>query len=158
MLNPEIFRQYDIRGIAGKDMRDEDVVLLGQGIGTYLARQGNRFIAVGYDCRVTSAAYARALITGLLATGARIVDVGMVPTPLTYYAIRYLNTQGSVMVTASHNPPQYNGFKICSGTDSVYGEQIQEIRRIIDIGRFEQGAGRFDHCVSASMPETAPPG
>ena len=141
MLNPEIFRQYDIRGIAGKDMTDEDVVLLGKGIGTYLARQGNRFIAVGRDCRTTSDAYSEALITGLMATGARVVDIGVCPTPLSYFAIRHLSTEGSVMVTASHNPAEYNGFKICNGVDSIYGEQIQQIRRIIDKGEFEQGTG-----------------
>ena len=141
MLNPEIFRQYDIRGIAGKDMTDEDVVVLGKGIGTYLARRGNRFIAVGRDCRTTSDAYSEALITGLMATGARVVDIGVCPTPLSYFAIRHLSTEGSVMVTASHNPAEYNGFKICSGVDSVYGEQIQQIRIIIDKGDFEQGTG-----------------
>ena len=141
MLNPEIFRQYDIRGIAGKDMTEEDVKQLGRGIGTYLARQGNRYIVVGRDCRVTSDAYSRALISGLTATGARVVDIGVCPTPLSYFAIRHLNTQGSVMVTASHNPPEYNGFKICSGVDSVYGQQIQEIRELIDDGQFEQGQG-----------------
>lgn len=144
MLNTEIFRQYDIRGIAGKDMTEEDVEQLGRGIGTYLARQGSRYIVVGRDCRVTSDAYSRALISGLTATGARVVDIGVCPTPLSYFAIRHLNTQGSVMVTASHNPPEYNGFKICSGVDSVYGEQIQEIRKLIEDRQFEQGRGSME--------------
>ena len=139
MLNPEIFRQYDIRGIAGKDMTPADILLLGKGIGTYLQRQGNRFIAVGRDCRQTSDDYAEKLISGLTATGCRVVDIGICPTPVAYFAIRQLNTQGCVMVTASHNPPEYNGFKICSGVDSVFGEQIQQIRRIIDENDFTQG-------------------
>lgn len=145
MLNPEIFRQYDIRGIAGQDMTEEDIVLLGKGIGTYLRRQGRQFIAVGRDCRTTSEAYARNLIAGLTATGCRIADIGLCTTPLSYFAIRHLNTQGSVMVTASHNPPEYNGFKICSGTDSVYGEQLQNVRRIIAAGDFVQGRGSCEH-------------
>jgi phosphomannomutase/phosphoglucomutase len=141
MLNPEIFRQYDIRGIAGKDMQEEDVATLGKGIGTYLQQQGNSFIAVGRDCRVTSDAYAEYLIAGLAASGCRVVDIGVCPTPVSYFAIRHLKTQGSVMVTASHNPPEYNGFKICSGTDSVYGDQLQEIRGIIEKGDFRTGEG-----------------
>jgi phosphomannomutase / phosphoglucomutase len=139
MLNPEIFRQYDIRGIAGKDMTEEDVRLLGQGIGTYLSRQGNTYIAVGRDCRETADSYSKQLIEGLTSTGCRVVDIGMCPTPVGYFAIRHLKTQGCVMVTASHNPPEYNGFKICSGVDSVYGEQIQEIRKLIKGKDFLQG-------------------
>jgi phosphomannomutase / phosphoglucomutase len=144
MLNPEIFRQYDIRGIAGKDMAEQDVVLIGKGIGTYLARQGNRYVAVGRDCRLTSDAYAERLIEGLTATGCRVVDIGICPTPMTYFAIRHLDTKGSVMVTASHNPPEYNGFKICSGVDSVFGGQIQEIRKIIEKEEFARGEGSVD--------------
>jgi phosphomannomutase / phosphoglucomutase len=145
MLNPEIFRQYDIRGIAGKDMDEKDVVLLGRGIGTYLHRQGNAYIAVGRDCRVSSDDYAERLIQGLTATGCRVVDIGMCPTPVSYFAIRHLSTQGAVMVTASHNPPEYNGFKICSGVDSVYGEQIQEIHRLIQAEDFQEGRGSVEN-------------
>jgi len=141
MINPEIFRQYDIRGIAGKDLEAEDVVLMGRGIGTYLQQQGNRFIAVGRDCRVTSDEYAERLIEGLVSTGCRVMDIGVCPTPVSYFAIRHLETQGAVMITASHNPPEYNGFKICSGVDSVYGEQIQQIRKIIDDQAFSEGQG-----------------
>lgn len=141
MLNPEIFRQYDIRGIAGRDMTDADVVSIGKGIGTYLRQQGNRLITVGRDCRLTSEGYAERLIEGLVSTGCRIVDIGVCPTPVSYFAIRHLETQGSVMVTASHNPPEYNGFKICSGVDSVFGEQIQQIRRIVADRRFAEGSG-----------------
>lgn len=139
MINPEIFRQYDIRGIAGKDMDEQDVELLGKGIGTYLQQQGNRFVAVGRDCRETSEAYSQRLIAGLNATGCRVVDIGLCPTPVAYFAIRHLETQGCVMVTASHNPAEYNGFKMCSGVDSVFGEQIQEIREIIESRAFAQG-------------------
>ena len=144
MLNPEIFRQYDIRGIAGKDMNPEDLKLLGRGIGTYLARQGNTFIAVGRDCRETSDSYTESLTDGLTASGCRVVDIGMCPTPVAYFAIRHLKTQGCVMVTASHNPPEYNGFKICSGVDSVYGEQIQEIKALIDRQDFQDGQGSVE--------------
>ncbi len=141
MLNPEIFRQYDIRGIAGKDLDEEDVRLLGMAIGTYLVRQGNSFIAVGHDCRQTAESYTQQLMAGLTATGCRVVDVGMCPTPVAYFSIRHLKTQGCVMVTASHNPPEYNGFKICSGVDSVCGEQLQVIRRMLAKRDFDRGVG-----------------
>jgi len=141
MLNPEIFRQYDIRGIAGKDLNAADVVLLGRGIGTYLRRQGQRLIAVGRDCRLTSDDYAQRLTEGLVASGCQVVDIGVCPTPVAYFAIRHLETQGCVMVTASHNPPEYNGFKICSGVDSVFGEQIQQIRELIQAQDFVSGQG-----------------
>ncbi len=141
MLNPEIFRQYDIRGIAGKDMDEADVENLGKGIGTFLGGRGKRTIVVGRDCRVSSPAYAGALIKGLNATGCQVIDIGVCPTPVSYFAIRHLEADGGVMVTASHNPPEYNGFKICSGLDSVWGEQIQEIRKIIESGKFAAGSG-----------------
>ncbi len=141
MLNPHMFREYDIRGIAGKDMDASDVVLIGKGIGTYLRRQGNTDITVGRDCRVTSDQYSEKLIQGLLATGCHVVDIGVCPTPVGYFSIRHLNKQGNVMVTASHNPPEYNGFKVCSGVDSVFGDQIQAILKLIEAADFETGAG-----------------
>ena len=145
MLNPEMFREYDIRGIAGKDMDPDDVVLIGKGIGTYLQRQGNTEITVGRDCRATSDLYSEKLIQGLMTTGCRIVDIGMCSTPVGYFSIRHLNKQGNVMVTASHNPPEYNGFKICSGVDSVYGDQIQAILKLIEKEDFETGDGRVEN-------------
>jgi phosphomannomutase/phosphoglucomutase len=146
MLNPEIFRQYDIRGVAGKDMIADDVERLGQGIGTYLQDAGHTSIAVGRDCRLSSDEYAGRLIQGLTATGCKVMDIGICPTPVSYFAIRHLPTQGNVMVTASHNPPEYNGFKICSGVDSVFGENIQQIRRIIEAGAFRTGQGSVIDC------------
>jgi phosphomannomutase / phosphoglucomutase len=141
MLNPQMFREYDIRGIAGKDMDTADVVSIGKGIGTYLRRQGNTDITVGRDCRVTSDLYSEKLIEGLLSTGCHVVDIGMCSTPVGYFSIRHLNKQGNVMVTASHNPPEYNGFKVCSGVDSVFGDQIQAILKLIENEDFETGDG-----------------
>jgi phosphomannomutase / phosphoglucomutase len=141
MLNHEIFRQYDIRGRAGIDMDDAGVVAIGRGIGTYLKRTGHTRLVVGRDCRTSSEPYGKLLIQGLMDTGCQVVDIGVCTTPLCYFAIRHLETQGGVMVTASHNPPEYNGFKICRGADSVYGEMIQEIRRIIEAERFGTGQG-----------------
>jgi phosphomannomutase/phosphoglucomutase len=136
-----MFREYDIRGIAGKDMDASDVVLIGKGIGTYLRRQGNTEITVGRDCRVTSDQYSEKLIQGLLATGCHVVDIGVCSTPVGYFSIRHLDKQGNVMVTASHNPPEYNGFKVCSGVDSVFGDQLQAILTLIKAADFETGVG-----------------
>ncbi len=142
MLNPEIFRQYDIRGIAGNDMDAAGVHQIGRGIGTYLHRQGRQRIAVGRDCRTTSAEYTARVIDGLTASGLDVVDIGVCSTPVSYFSIRHLELDGSVMVTASHNPPDYNGFKICSGVDSVYGEALQEILELIQTEDFSAGRGQ----------------
>lgn len=140
-MNPEMFREYDIRGITGKDMTEDDVVLIGKGIGTFLQKQGNRKITVGRDCRETSDSYSEKLIQGLTSTGCDVVDIGVCSTPVAYFSIRHLKKEGNVMVTASHNPREYNGFKICSGYDSVYGKQIKEILHIIEEKKFQEGEG-----------------
>jgi phosphomannomutase/phosphoglucomutase len=144
MMNPEIFRQYDIRGIVDKDLTEKDVVELGQGIGTFLISQGHRSITVGRDCRTSSDSYSQCLIEGLIATGCNVVDIGVCSTPVSYFSIRHLEKEGGVMVTASHNPPEYNGFKISSGSSSVFGEQIQQIRRLIENQAFAVGQGRVE--------------
>ena len=141
MLQPGIFREYDIRGIAGTDMDEEGVRDIGRGIGSYLKRRGATRVTVGRDCRNTSDAYNRVVIEGLVSTGCHVTDIGVCTTPMSYFSIRHLEKEGSVMVTASHNPPEYNGFKICLGTDSVYGEGLQKIHGIISEGRFEKGKG-----------------
>ena len=104
-MNPEMFREYDIRGIAGEDMNEEDVALIGKGVGTYLRKQGARQISVGRDCRLTSAPYGKRLIAGLRSTGCDVIDIGVCPTPVFYFSIEHLTTDGGVMITASHNPP-----------------------------------------------------
>ncbi len=142
-MNPETFRQYDIRGIAGQDITETDVFLLGKAVGTYMKSHGAATLAMGRDCRLTSASYAGKLAEGLAAAGCRVIDIGVCPTPVLYFAIRHLETDGGIMVTASHNPPEYNGFKICKGADSVHGEQLQEIRRLMEKAKFTEGAGEI---------------
>jgi phosphomannomutase / phosphoglucomutase len=140
-MNPDIFREYDIRAIAGEDITEDEVHLLGKGIGTYLKARGCTRLAVGQDCRLTSDAYAARLIDGLTGAGCDVIDIGVCPTPLLYFSIQFLKQEGGVMVTASHNPKEYNGFKICMGPDSVHGKDIQEIRQIIDDRAFTEGNG-----------------
>jgi phosphomannomutase / phosphoglucomutase len=140
-MNPLIFREYDIRGVADKDMTDADVRDIGKGVGTYLIQHGHSKLSVGRDCRTTSDRYAAKAIEGLRSTGCDVVDIGVCPTPVFYFSIKHLEKQGGIMVTASHNPPEYNGFKLCRGLDSIHGEQIQEIRKIIENQAFATGRG-----------------
>lgn len=142
-MNPEIFREYDIRGIAGKDMTEEDAFLIGQAAGTYLQQHGCTRLTVGQDCRLTSEAYTKKLIKGLLSTGCDVIDIGVCTSPVLYFSIQHLCQEGGVMVTASHNPKEYNGFKLCIGTDSIYGEEIQKIYKLIEQGEFSTGHGKF---------------
>ena len=138
---PGIFREYDIRGIADKDLTEEDVVLIGKGIGTFLRREGNTKLSVGRDCRLTSDRFSEKLIAGLLSTGCDVTDIGVCPTPVLYFSIHHLKLEGGVMLTASHNPPEYNGFKVCSGLASVHGKDLQAVYELIRNNDFEEGQG-----------------
>jgi len=139
--SPHIFKRYDIRGIVDEELSPSLVEAIGRAIGTVLRRAGKRDAAVGRDGRLSGAAYLEALVSGLLSTGIDVADIGMCPTPVLYFAIHHLRCGGGVAVTASHNPPQYNGFKICLGSDSLYDEGIQELRRLVEADDFETGAG-----------------
>jgi phosphomannomutase / phosphoglucomutase len=141
MLNPGIFREYDIRGIADKELLDAGILELGSAIGTYLQRKGGKSINLGRDCRLSSTRLRNALIHGLAATGCHVTDIGVVPTPLLYYSVFHGKADGAVMITGSHNPAEYNGFKIVSGGSTIHGDEIQELRRIIERRDFIQGAG-----------------
>lgn len=126
-INPKIFREYDIRGIVDKDLTPKFVEFLGQGIGTYFRQHGKKEAALGRDSRLSSPAYAEAITKGLLSTGCSVVDLGVIPTPLLYFAVFDKKKEAGVMITGSHNPPEYNGFKIMVGEETLYGETIQEI-------------------------------
>jgi len=130
-LKPEIFREYDIRGIVDKDLNQGTVELLGKGIGTYFRQKGKKEVLLGKDCRLSSQPYSEALIKGLHSTGCQVIDLGIIPTPLLYFAIYYKKKEAGVMITGSHNPPEYNGFKIMVGEDTLYGEEIQKIYQVI---------------------------
>jgi len=135
-MHPKVFREYDIRGIVGSEILDTDVVTLGKAFGTYMARQGKSRIVVGRDCRLSSDRFRDLLIKGLTTAGMDVVDLGVCPTPVFYFAIRHLNREGGMMITASHNPPEYNGFKICNGYDTISGPEIQKLRAIMEEGNF----------------------
>jgi len=141
MLKPTIFREYDIRGIAETDLASADVVGLGQAIGTYLQRHAGGKINLGRDCRLSGERLRAALLEGLIASGCQVTDIGVVPTPLLYYSVFHLHADGAVMITGSHNPSEYNGFKVVSGKSTIHGAQIQEILEIIERGDLARGAG-----------------
>jgi phosphomannomutase/phosphoglucomutase len=151
MLKPTIFREYDIRGLADSELLCPDVEQLGRGLGTYLARESGRKINVGRDCRLSSTRLRDALVQGLRAAGCDVTDIGVIPTPILYFSAQYLKADGAVMITGSHNPPEFNGFKTVCGTGTLHGETIQEVRRIIERQDFERGAGQL-----ASVDVVAP--
>ncbi|RPI98489.1 MAG: phosphomannomutase, partial [Candidatus Aminicenantes bacterium] len=141
-INPKIFREYDIRGIAGQDLDDGAVEILGRAMGTFFLGRGQRDVAVGRDCRLSSPAYGDALIRGLLSTGCDVADLGVVPTPLLYFSVFHRKMPAGVMVTGSHNPPEHNGFKMMSGEETLYGKTIQALYEIVRKGVFPRGEGR----------------
>lgn len=142
-INPEIFREYDIRGIVDKDLNGETVELLGKGIGTYFRQKNKKEVILGRDCRLSSKPYSEALSNGLLSTGCKVLDFGIIPTPLLYFAIYSKKKEAGVMITGSHNPPEYNGFKVMDGEETLYGEEIQHIHHIIINKNFVEEDGKF---------------
>lgn len=145
-----IFRAYDIRGIVDTDFDIPWVERLGQACGTYFLQQNQSSAIVGYDCRVSSPAFHTALVQGLLRTGVDVLSIGMVPTPTVYFAIKHFSKCAGVMITASHNPQNYNGFKIWSGLSTIYGDELQKINQIHKLGDFTQGKGSM--YVSSCIP------
>jgi phosphomannomutase / phosphoglucomutase len=141
MLKPTIFREYDIRGVAGEELPDPGVEELGQAIGTYLQRRAGPKISLGRDCRLSSPRLRDALVRGLVSSGCQVADIGVVPTPLLYYSVFHLNSSGAVMITGSHNPAEYNGFKVMAGDSTIHGEQIQALRELVERRDFIRSAG-----------------
>jgi phosphomannomutase/phosphoglucomutase len=154
MINPHIFREYDIRGIVDQDLTPRVVELLGRGIGTRLRRSGGNRIVLGRDNRLSSPLFREAMARGLVSTGCQVVDLGMVATPLLYFALHTLETDGGVMITGSHNPPEFNGFKVAFGKSTIWGEAIQEVRRLIEKEDFINASGNLSsHDIADSYRE-----
>ncbi len=130
-INPKIFREYDIRGIVDKDLTLEFVEFLGEGLGTYFREHEKRDVALGRDCRLSSPVFAEAITRALLRTGCSVVDLGIIPTPLLYFAVFHKKHEAAVMITGSHNPPEYNGFKMMVGEETLHGETIQDIYALL---------------------------
>jgi phosphomannomutase / phosphoglucomutase len=139
----EIFKAYDVRGIVGRTLTPEVVQLIGQAIGSEARARKQAAIAIGRDGRLSGPELAAALARGIQASGVDVIDVGQVATPMLYFAAYHLNTRSGVMVTGSHNPPDYNGLKILIGSETFAAEAIQDLRRRIEKGILEQGAGSY---------------
>lgn len=141
-FDPEILREYDIRGQIGKNLSANDAYALGCAYGTYVRRKmgGNR-ICLGYDGRASSPALQEAMTAGLMAVGIQVERIGMGPTPMLYFAVKDRGTAAGLMITGSHNPSDYNGFKMALQTGPVYGDAVQEIGKIAAAGDFETGEG-----------------
>lgn len=144
MINPYIFREYDIRGIVDKDLTDEAVELLGKGIGTYFLKYDAHSASIGGDVRLSTERFRVLLIKGLRSVGINITDIGPVPTPVQYFSMHHLKVDAGVQITGSHNPPNFNGFKITMYNTPVYGEMISEIKDIILKGDYPHGNGSYE--------------
>ena len=145
MINPLIFREYDIRGVGDKDLTDDVVYQLGLGIGTYMQQNGAKKLSVGGDVRLSTERFRKLLMKGLQETGIDVTDIGPVPTPVQYFSMHHLpGVESGVMITGSHNPPNYNGFKVTMDNAPVFGDMIQDIYKIIASEKFSSGNGSYE--------------
>ncbi len=140
----EIFKAYDIRGIVGKSLTPEIVELIGHAIGSEARDRGQTAICIGRDGRLSGPALAAALASGIRKAGIDVIDLGMVATPMTYFAAYQLGTHSAVMVTGSHNPPDYNGLKMVLGGETLAGDTIQALRTRIEEGNLATGQGKYN--------------
>lgn len=143
-MNPNIFREYDIRGIVGADLTKETVARIGRAIGTFFRANNAEKIVVGFDARESSTEFCEILSETLNETGCDVVRIGRVPTPVLYHTVFTKNVDGGVMITGSHNPSSHNGFKICLGKQTLFGAQIQEIKKIAFSENFTEGSGKLE--------------
>lgn len=141
-MNDKIFREYDIRGLAETDLKSEVVLEIAKGIGTFIRRHGGRRVTLGRDCRLSSDRIRNQMAEGLLSCGVDVVDIGLVPTPLLYFSVFHLKTDGGIMITGSHNPGEYNGFKVCVGKTTIHGEDILRVRDLVKSHDYEKGQGK----------------
>ena len=140
-FDPTILREYDIRGVVGKTLSTDDANAIGRAYGTVLRRRRGSRVAVGYDGRLSSPDLAKAAIGGLNAVGADVLEIGRGPTPMLYFAAYTLEVDGGIMITGSHNPPEYNGFKLVMGRASFFGEDIRTLGAVAAAGDYESGRG-----------------
>ncbi|HEB71000.1 MAG TPA: phosphomannomutase/phosphoglucomutase [Nitrospirae bacterium] len=140
-MNKEIFREYDIRGIVKDDLTPEVVENIGRAFGTVVKRDGGEKVTIGHDARESCGELLKNLSKGIMGAGIDVISIGLVPTPLLYYSLHHLNPDGGVMITGSHNPPEFNGFKLNLGKSSIFGDGIRALSGMIEKEDFESGAG-----------------
>ncbi len=144
LIPAHIFREYDIRGLAETELTDDVIKALGRAVATALAKENKRKISVGYDLRKSSTRLFKALSEGLTSGGMQVTDLGMVATPLLYFSVSRLGLDAGISITGSHNPPEYNGFKLHLSDRSFFGSEIQGLREIMEKGNFISGAGTVE--------------
>ncbi len=142
-MNKEIFREYDIRGRVDTDLTDEVVTNIGRAFATLMSEHGKKRASIARDCRLSSEHYRDLVVEGMTEGGLDVVDLGLVPTPLFYYSLFTLEVDGGIMITGSHNPPEFNGFKVAYGKTTIFGEEIQYVGKIIEEKRFVHGEGSY---------------
>ncbi len=143
-VSPTIFREYDIRGLVDQDLTEDAVRLVGRALASEVREKRGRRVVVGRDCRESGPRFAAAMIEGINSAGIDVTDLGVVPTPLTYFAASTLPVDGLCMITGSHNPPEYNGLKVGVGRTTLHGAEIQALRVRIEDGRFASGQGTVE--------------
>jgi phosphomannomutase len=143
-FDPTILREYDIRGVVGKQVHAADARAIGRTFGTIVKRKGGKRVALGYDGRLSSPELAAACVEGLTAAGVDVVNIGLAATPMLYFAVYHLDTDGGIQITGSHNPPDYNGFKMMLGKKSFFGEEIQKLGAMAGKADWESGQGKAE--------------
>jgi phosphomannomutase/phosphoglucomutase len=151
MINEDIFREYDIRGIADQDLTPSVVKALGRAFGAYLKPKGINTVTIGYDARISSPRICDDITRGLIATGMNVTILGLCPTPALYFSLYHLQPGAGVMITGSHNPSEFNGFKLCVGKDTIYGEEIQKLKQIMTAGSEVRGQGAGEEAASCEL-------
>ena len=144
-FDSSLLREYDIRGIVGETLSDADAFAIGRGFGAVVAGQGGGRVVVGFDGRPSSPGFADSLSRGLAESGIDAIIIGVGPTPMLYFAVHELAADGGVMITGSHNPPRYNGFKMMLGTKPFFGQQIADLGRLAAAGLASAPTGRIEH-------------
>ncbi len=144
-IDPTVLREYDIRGIVDETLNVDDARAIGRAFGTMVVEKGGRSVCVGYDGRLSSPVFEEAVVEGIAACGLDALRVGLGSTPMLYYAVHALSADAGLMISGSHNPPEYNGFKMMMGTGPFYGDDIQRLGSIAGDGAFASGSGSSGH-------------
>src|SRR5262249_3023102 len=141
-FDPTVLREYDIRGIVGRTIHPADARAIGRTFGTLVKRKGGKRVALGYDGRLSSPELAAACQEGLTAAGVDVINIGVAATPMLYFAVYHVDADGGIQITGSHNPPDYNGFKMMMGKKSFFGEDIQKLGAMAAKAEWENGEGK----------------
>ena len=144
LMNPLIFREYDIRGVVDKDFDEEFAYHLGRAFARMVVDQGGKKVCTGRDCRLSSPKLSEALIKGMVESGLKVINLGIITTPMLYFSLFHLDADGGIQISGSHNPPDQNGFKICVGKETIWGAQIQKLKEIIENKDYPEGKGSVE--------------